>query len=334
MSLVSVIIPVYNVERYIKRCLDAALGQTFEDIEYILIDDCSTDRSVETIREYISKHPRGKSVKLILHDTNQGIGFVRGEGIQCATGEYLFFLDSDDTIELNCIEKLYQVMKETEVDFVVGSYDKTDFETGGFLGNAILQSRKIVGRDAIIKAFYEDAFPLMVWNKLIQTSFLKRHHISCSLPRYEDDVFNFQIICNATSCVILSEVTYHYCIREKSITFRREFDDAYFKIQLEMTNLTREYAKEFQNQAIYPYLSCKLFWQRVFVAESLLYDSKAKIKDKNSLLSSFLRSDISLKEVCGFRSNKMVNYLMIVLSEMPCWVKKSFLWIHKNMMKN
>jgi len=72
----------------------------------------------------------------------------------------------------------------------------------------------------------------------------------------------------------------------------------------------------------------------VFVAESLLYDSKAKIKDKNSLLSSFLRSDISLKEVCGFRSNKMVNYLMIVLSEMPCWVKKSFLWIHKNMMKN
>ena len=202
------------------------------------------------------------------------------------------------------------------------------------MGNAILQSRKIVGRDAIIKAFYEDAFPLMVWNKLIQTSFLKRHHISCSLPRYEDDVFNFQIICNATSCVILSEVTYHYCIREKSITFRREFDDAYFKIQLEMTNLTREYAKEFQNQAIYPYLSCKLFWQRVFVAESLLYDSKAKIKDKNSLLSSFLRSDISLKEVCGFRSNKMVNYLMIVLSEMPCWVKKSFLWIHKNMMKN
>jgi len=132
----------------------------------------------------------------------------------------------------------------------------------------------------------------------------------------------------------LCDITYHYCIREKSITFRREFDDAYFKIQLEMTNLTREYAKEFQNQAIYPYLSCKLFWQRVFVAESLLYDSKAKIKDKNSLLSSFLRSDISLKEVCGFRSNKMVNYLMIVLSEMPCWVKKSFLWIHKNMMKN
>ena len=60
--------PVYNVERYIKRCLEAALGQTFEDIEYILIDDCSTDRSVETIREYISKHPRGKSVKLILHE--------------------------------------------------------------------------------------------------------------------------------------------------------------------------------------------------------------------------------------------------------------------------
>lgn len=78
---------------------------------------------------------------------------MRGEGIQCATGEYLFFLDSDDTIELNCIEKLYQVMKETEVDFVVGSYDKTDFETGGFLGNAILQSRKIVGRDAIYKGF-------------------------------------------------------------------------------------------------------------------------------------------------------------------------------------
>lgn len=334
MSLVSVIIPVYNVEYYVERCLEVALGQTFEDIEYILIDDCSTDRSVEIIREYISKHPRRKKVKLVSHDTNRGIGFVRGEGIQYATGKYVFFLDSDDMIELDCIEKLYQVMKETEVDFVVGSYDKIDFETGEFLGNMILQSRKIVGRDAIVKAFYENAFPLMVWNKLIQTSFLKNHHISCSLPRYEDDVFNFQMICNATSCVILSEVTYHYYIREKSITFRREFDDAYFKIQLEMTNLTREYAKKFQDQAIYSYLSCKLFWQRVFIAESLLYDSNAKIKDKNSFLSSFLRSDISLKEACGFSNNKVVNYLMVILSGMPIWVKKLFLRIHKNMMKN
>ena len=119
---VSIIIPVYNVAPYIKRCLDSVVAQTFQDIECILVDDCGTDNSVEIVRQYIESYQGQIQFKFIHHKENLGQSAARNTGIQVATGEWLYFLDSDDSITPNCIAILLALQeKYPDADFVQGN---------------------------------------------------------------------------------------------------------------------------------------------------------------------------------------------------------------------
>ena len=120
--IVSVIIPIYNVAPYIKRCLDSIVAQTFQDFECILVDDCGTDNSVEIAQQYIDSYRGQIQFKLIHHEKNQGQSAARNTGIKVATGEWLFFLDSDDAIIPDCLAILLALQeKYTDADFVQGN---------------------------------------------------------------------------------------------------------------------------------------------------------------------------------------------------------------------
>lgn len=114
MAKVSVIIPVYNVEKYLRQCLDSVINQTLSDIEIICVDDGSTDSSLAILEEYANKDDRIK----ILKQQNQYAGVARNNGIKIANGEYIHFLDSDDWLDLDSYERLYNLMKEKECDFI------------------------------------------------------------------------------------------------------------------------------------------------------------------------------------------------------------------------
>ncbi len=115
MPKISIIVAVYNVEPYLRRSLDCLSNQTMTDLEFICIDDCSTDNSLEILREYASKDSR---FKIITSDINEGAAVARNKGLDMATGEYLGFIDPDDAIDLNYYEKLYKKAKETNADVV------------------------------------------------------------------------------------------------------------------------------------------------------------------------------------------------------------------------
>lgn len=99
---VTLAMPVYNVEKYVERALLSALNQTFDSIEFLIVDDKGTDRSMEIVSEIVSTHPRGKDVRIIDHVVNQGTGATKNSAIREAKGEYLFFMDSDD-----CLSRVY-----------------------------------------------------------------------------------------------------------------------------------------------------------------------------------------------------------------------------------
>lgn len=103
--MVSVIIPLYNVENYVVKSLKSAFSQTYSDIEYLLIDDCSSDHTMQVVEEYVSVHLRGDSVRIIHHDENCRLSVARNTGLKHANGEFVFFMDSDDEITPDCIEK-------------------------------------------------------------------------------------------------------------------------------------------------------------------------------------------------------------------------------------
>ena len=121
MVKVSVIIPVYNVEDYLKECLDSVLSQTLKDIEVICVDDCSTDDSLKILQEYANNDDR---IKIIKNEKNSGQGFSRNEGIKKATGEYIGFVDSDDFIDLNLFEISFKKAKKLDLDVLLF---KTEF---------------------------------------------------------------------------------------------------------------------------------------------------------------------------------------------------------------
>ena len=122
--LVSLVIPVYNVAPYIKDSLLSALGQTFESIEFIIVDDCSTDKSMGIVYEVLESHPRKNDVVIVHHKQNEGLSSARNSGLAEASGDYVFFLDSDDEILPDCIEKHFNAIRNTDAQFTVSNFFK------------------------------------------------------------------------------------------------------------------------------------------------------------------------------------------------------------------
>ena len=119
---VSIIIPVYNTEKYLRKCLDSVCNQTLQDIEIICVNDCSPDDSLEILKEYASNDNR---IKIINFTENKGVAVARNTAIEQANGEYIGFVDSDDYVDLDFYEKLYNTAKSENAELVVG---KTQME--------------------------------------------------------------------------------------------------------------------------------------------------------------------------------------------------------------
>ena len=163
---VSILVPVYNVEAFIERCAVSLFEQTFDDIEYIFVNDCTPDNSIEVLKKVIEKYPnRNSHIKIIHHKTNRGLAGARNTGIQNATGDYILHIDSDDYIELDTVRLLYNSALNNDSDMVVCDYI-LEWKSQRKL---ILQNWDSSNKEFIKKVLTVEAMPC-VWNKLIRRS--------------------------------------------------------------------------------------------------------------------------------------------------------------------
>lgn len=216
MPKVSVIIPVYNVEKYLRQCLDSVINQTLTDIEIICVDDGSTDSSLAILEEYASKDDRIK----ILKQQNAGAGVARNTGLTIAKGEYLYFFDSDDFLELNALEKLYQQAICVSADICIFKFkdydslndDYSSVESSLRLNlipeNKMLFSVKDVPKDIFQVCAYN------VWTKLYNRIFIIQNNIKFQNLRTCNDVYF-----NIMTLAIADKIT--YC-DEFLINYRRD----------------------------------------------------------------------------------------------------------------
>lgn len=219
---VSVIIPVYNVEKYLHECLNSVVNQTLYEIEIICINDGSTDNSLEILKRYKKIDSR----IILIEQENKGLGATRNNGLDIAQGEYVYFLDSDDFIELNLLESVYNKSVKDNLDIVIfgsNSYnDKTkifsDIVSGKLKGYSIENTTNkdvFSYRDMPTTIF--SAFSNVVWNKLFKTSLLKENNIySPSLHRAEDLYLVDLALVVANRIAVLDSVFVYYRIGVKS----------------------------------------------------------------------------------------------------------------------
>lgn len=215
---VSIIIPVYNVEPYIKRCLLSALNQIYDNIEIILIDDCGQDNSMLVARQIAENHTNGHKVRFLRHECNKGPATARNTGINAATGEYVYFLDSDDEIMLDCIERLTDRLENRKLDFVIGNYQVT----GSKITYPPLRLTQgiLLGNSKILHAYLVDDWYPMPWNKLLKREFLVKNNLYFYEGIYhaEDELWSFQLAIKAETMGISRTITYMYHIQDNSIS--------------------------------------------------------------------------------------------------------------------
>jgi glycosyltransferase involved in cell wall biosynthesis len=206
---ISVIIPVFNVEKYLRRCLDSVLSQTFTDFEIILVDDCSPDASPEICEEYAQK---GSRIKVIHNPQNKGLPQARKVGLEDASGDYILFVDSDDWIENNMLELLYNKAIGDDLDMVYcGFYRNTGGEQEEFDLHYIDDKFEVMRR--VISRIH---FPSAVWNKLVKHDIYKKI-IFPAASRGEDIQISIQVMHHIKKFGYIQKSLYHYCYNDNSI---------------------------------------------------------------------------------------------------------------------
>lgn len=222
MPKVSIILPIYNTEQYLRRCLDSVRNQTLEDIEIICVDDGSTDKSVKILDEYAQKDSRIK----VLHKKNEGLVAARKSGIRAATGIYTGYVDSDDWIDPDMYECLYQAALSTNTDLVTCGYFLEGNYTTIHLDNVeegfYCENKMSYLRDNTIYRLERKETGIRggLWCKLFKTEMLKK--VQSSIPNdisiAEDKVCLLRYILECSSAYVLKKPLYHWCIRADSMS--------------------------------------------------------------------------------------------------------------------
>lgn len=213
--LVSVIIPIYNVSEHIESSLRSALNQTFTSIEYILVDDRGSDNSMQIVNAIISMHERKNDIKVIQHENNKGLSAARNTGMKYAQGKFLFFMDSDDEISIDCIQKHYDAIVNNNANFTVANIE--------WIGSKSIHANINLSKDIEscppFISFCNKMWSVSAWNKLYNKRFIQESSMEfIDGLIHEDVMWSFTLSRLAKKIAVVDDKTYKYKIRDNSIT--------------------------------------------------------------------------------------------------------------------
>ncbi|MDU6472960.1 glycosyltransferase family 2 protein [Intestinibacter bartlettii] len=244
MPKVSIVVPIYNVEKYLEQCLDSIINQTLKDIEIILVDDGSPDNCPQMCDDYAKKDSRIK----VVHKKNGGLSSARNAGIEVAIGDYIGFIDSDDYIELDMYEKMYNIARESNVDFVMSDYYRVSDE--GKIKATLDMNEGIYDKKKIKK----DIFPtlimgddinygrlLSVWNCLYKRELLYQNNLMFDEEvKYSEDNLFSSIIGYKANSFYYMKGSYLYNYRYNPNSISKTYKPDAWSVYLKMNNKLKD----------------------------------------------------------------------------------------------
>ncbi|MGQ7337013.1 glycosyltransferase family 2 protein [Streptococcus suis] len=228
-DLVSIIVPIYNVEKFLPRCIESICNQSYENLEILLINDGSTDGSEQICVDFMARDPR---IRYFLKE-NGGLSDARNYGIERAQGKYLSFIDSDDFVESDFILQLYDALVQQNASVAIAGFSKVD-ENGTILKKELLENEELVltGREVCKKLHSEKGQVFVVaWNKLYKKELFSNVQYAKG-KIHEDEYIAYQLFYDLDRIAVVNDSLYYYVERQESIT-RTQMTDLRFECLIE-----------------------------------------------------------------------------------------------------
>lgn len=321
-------IPIYNAADLIEQTLLSALNQTYPNIEYIFVDD--KGNSMDIVRQVVAQHPRGDAVRIIDQKYNQGTGAARNAIVTYATGKYLFTMDCDDVVTLDCIEVLYKKMQEHPVDFVAASFIRKDLNGNIYPGGCQYQDTLVKDGDyAVAKYRYGKNINIFVatWNKLYRTDFLRKNEIRC-IPHFliDDPWFTYQVILRARSCRLISDCTLFFTYNPRSVTSIKEqegYTDFLAEQYLGTQELKCKYIESLTREDFYMGLLVDIIKMSFYHANRIYASSKIPVEKKKIFLEQILKRNFKYPSRWSLNRNLLQIMVLLPIAILPMCIKRN-----------
>lgn len=300
---ISIIIPVYNCEKYISRCLRSIINQTYKNLQIIVVNDGSTDNTLNICEDIARNDSRIE----IYSKENGGVSSARNLGLKKVKGDYISFVDADDFLEVNMFSKMIYSLKDE--DLIVCNFyivdEKGNKENGKSIPNVILNKN-----ETLIELLLNRLIIGALWNKLFKKSILENVEFNTSYTIGEDLLFEFFAINNSKKIKFISDKLYNYYVNSNNVTSTSNYKK--WDQVIEICNIIR---KSISDKELIQYMDIKEFKTYRLIIEKLLKSKKIKSDDINMLKIYFKNSKKFLKV---FLKNKSINvkekiYTMILL---------------------
>lgn len=320
---VTIGIPVYRVEDYIKRTMESVLSQSYPNIEFLVIDDGSDDKSLEILYDIQQIHPRGKDIRILSHVHNQGVSLTRNQIIDEAKGDYLYFVDSDDVIDKDTISLLMYQIEQYQVDVAFGSYERIDVSGE----RSLFQYPKMLfdNADAFANFAYQRyaGFQASACNYLVKLSLIRQNNLRFFKSDFwEDMVFTLHLVTIAERAVLLPDITYTYLCRENSLSNSWHHDQIpkekiiqYF----EAVELFKKGNEQLCLKSYYPNRCYIVMMSDIYIVCNVLKKRRYIIPAfTNKELHRYLSHPATLSEIMSFKQRRIQNLMLYLLGKLPC----------------
>lgn len=322
---ISVIITIFNSEKYIKRCLDYIIAQTFKNIEIILINDGSNDNSKNICYKYCRRYG---FIKLV-NQEKRGVAQARNKGVEIAKGKYITFVDSDDYIDVNMFEEMYKAIEKLNADLCICNYIKEDKNTKKYCDSGIkkdiltnkevkkLLQIRLIERDNSEKkhelAVFRGACGKLYRNKIIENNNIR---FKKELVIGEDFLFNLEYLNYTNSVVLCKKYYYHYVTNIESLTQKYE-DKCWYRYKSILINIKKfSRDNDFYNQEEYRFVKLVLKYFLISIRNEHNYNNNKSLRDEFKYIRQICTEDMvesSLKKY-RYRDFSIWDNILLIIT--------------------
>lgn len=323
--LVTIGIPVYNVEPYIEKCLLSVLTQTYQNLEILVVDDLGSDKSMDIVNAIQESHPLGSLLTVIKHNINKGLGEARNTVINQAKGKYIYFIDSDDYIESYTIELMVEQAEKYKTDVAIASLRKVVLGTGEELPTLQYSSFQLIeGKDAFADYLCQDLhwhIAVTACNILFSLDFLNKHHLRFAARKDEDSLFLSDYYSEVERAVLLPDITYNYLMRPGSIMgnqMRKEIPISEIRERFKTDAKMTERCARLQSRSFYD-AHCARVMKHKFRAVCVAIRHRRRFTEPlpSNEIRQELRHPAKLSEILMFSRYKGFHLFFYTISKLP-----------------